>query len=253
MATINGEAGRRAATIALAKQRSMFAKVLTASLLGVALLCFLAGWGIARQGPMAWLVLLVLFVLVGGIVILDKKFNRLIDREMWEARVWRRGADGERMVGEMLKTELPDTYCVFNDVCFPGRKANIDHLVVGPSGVFVLNTKNWRGMVGWSEDGKTLLWNGAPDTKNTINSALAEAMKVREIIHTLVNRDVYVKAVLVFPLAKVFPRLNMSVDLQQDDYLIEKRLKYIDKRTALAEKDVQEIKQALLALFRKSI
>ena len=46
---------------------------------------------------------------------------------------------------------------------------------------------------------------------------------------------------------------DIVVDLQQDNYLIDKRLKYIDKRTALADKDVQEIKQALLALFRKSI
>lgn len=253
MAITKGQAGAKAAAIALAKQRNVFTTVLFATLAFFAVLFFLAGWLFASRGPTAWLLLLALCGVVGGGALLSRKYQGLIDRELWNVRAWRRGADGERMVGEMLETELPDAYCVFNDVCFPGRRANIDHLVIGPSGVFVLNTKNWRGTVGWSEDGKTLLWNGVPDSKTTVNAALGEAMKVREIIRTLVNRDVYVKSVLVFPLAKVLPRLNMPVDLQQDNYLIDKRLKYIDKRTALAEKDVQEIRQALLALFRKSV
>jgi hypothetical protein len=38
----------------------------------------------------------------------------------------------------------------------PGSPANIDHLVVGPSGVFVIDSKLWTGSVQQSADG--LLW-----------------------------------------------------------------------------------------------
>ena len=135
----------------------------------------------------------------------------------------------------------------------PGRTANIDHLVVGPSGVFVLDTKNWRGTVGWAEDGKTLLWNGEPEKKNSAKSVLSDALDVRDKLRALLNRDVFVKAVLVFPLAKVFPKLDTPVELQQDDYLIDHRLKYIDKRSSLSEKEVREIVKVLMPLFRNDI
>ena len=83
--------------------------------------------------------------------------------------------------------------------------------------------------------------------------AFNDAIDVRNKLRTLLNREIFVRAVLVFPLAKVFPKLDTSVELQQDDYLIEHRLKYIDKRNALSEKDVREIVNALAALFRESI
>jgi hypothetical protein len=64
------------------------------------------------------------------------------------------GADGELRVMEALR-ELPDTYYVLNDVHLkapgfmrdvdgiPILSAQIDHVVIGPTGVFVLETKNW--------------------------------------------------------------------------------------------------------------
>ena len=37
---------------------------------------------------------------------------------------------------------------MFHDVRWPGRRrANLDHVVVGPSGVFVVDTKNWSGRI----------------------------------------------------------------------------------------------------------
>ena len=64
-----------------------------------------------------------------------------------------KGAIGELLVIEQLKI-LPDDYIVFNDINLKLKKpikhkksylksAQIDHLVVGPSGVYVIETKNW--------------------------------------------------------------------------------------------------------------
>ena len=148
---------------------------------------------------------------------------------------------------------MSDKYHIFNDVKFPGRKANIDHIVVGPSGIFVLDTKNWRGTVGWAEDGETLFWNGEPEKKGTTKAILADALDVHDKLKTLTNKDFFIKPILVFPLAKVMPRLNTRVELQQDDYLIDKRLNYIDKRCALSDSDVNVAVRALNALFRDNL
>lgn len=63
-----------------------------------------------------------------------------------EAGAWQAGADGERRVGAQLKA-LPSGWRVLNDLLLrPGRSAtNLDHVVVGPAGIYLVDTKNWSG------------------------------------------------------------------------------------------------------------
>lgn len=70
-----------------------------------------------------------------------EKADRLIKR----AEAFEKGAAGERLVADVLK-QLPSDWFVLNDRRWPGRsRANIDHVVVGPPGVFVIDAKNWSG------------------------------------------------------------------------------------------------------------
>lgn len=63
------------------------------------------------------------------------------------ADAWERGADGEDATARALAA-LPPEYVVLHDLRWPGRqRANIDHVVVGPTGVFVVDSKNWSGTV----------------------------------------------------------------------------------------------------------
>jgi nuclease-like protein len=45
---------------------------------------------------------------------------------------------------------------VFHDLAVPGSPANVDHLVLGPTGVFVIDSKQWSGSVQQGADG--LAW-----------------------------------------------------------------------------------------------
>ncbi len=55
-----------------------------------------------------------------------------------------KGSKGEKLVAKYLK-ELPKEYYVFNDVTLPVKRGNIDHIVVGPNGIFAIETKNISG------------------------------------------------------------------------------------------------------------
>jgi len=60
---------------------------------------------------------------------------------------WERGAEVEERTAEALAA-LPPGWVVLHEVAWPGRRyANIDHVVVGPGGVFVIETKNWNAEV----------------------------------------------------------------------------------------------------------
>ena len=61
-----------------------------------------------------------------------------------EGYSWIKGLKGENAVLKCLET-LPKDYFIFNDVKLPGKGGNIDHIVIGPSGVFVIETKNYSG------------------------------------------------------------------------------------------------------------
>lgn len=63
-------------------------------------------------------------------------------------RIWSQGASGEELVAEKL-SHLPPSYRVFNDVTLPGYGANLDHVVVGPTGVFVIETKSHKGYISY--------------------------------------------------------------------------------------------------------
>lgn len=58
-------------------------------------------------------------------------------------RAWQSGAVGERRFGETM-AELGDVVIALHDRCVPRSRANIDHIVVGPSGVFVVDAKRYK-------------------------------------------------------------------------------------------------------------
>lgn len=71
-------------------------------------------------------------------------------RSFWGRRqpteAWARGAEGEERTARLLE-RLPKSFSVRHDLSMPGSRANIDHVVVGPTGVFTIETKNYRGGV----------------------------------------------------------------------------------------------------------
>ena len=88
-----------------------------------------------------------------------------------------KGARGEERVSGILES-LPDGYHVFNDFVACGK--HVDHVVVGPGGVFSVETKFWRGKV-TVEDGRILLDGQLPD-RSPISQANREATLVRNAL-----------------------------------------------------------------------
>src|SRR5579872_1336334 len=72
----------------------------------------------------------------------------------------RAGAEGEREVAAILET-LPDGFVVLHDLMVPTKtgRREVDHVVLGPTGVFVLETKRWGGVLTpgesvWVQEGR---------------------------------------------------------------------------------------------------
>ena len=65
----------------------------------------------------------------------------------WKMPTWK-GKFSERLVYTEM-SRLPDEYTIFNNLLFRsnGRSTQIDHVVVSPYGVFVIETKGYKGWI----------------------------------------------------------------------------------------------------------
>ena len=108
-----------------------------------------------------------------------------------DERAWRRGAGGERVTGWWLG-RLPAGWHVFHDILVGDADANIDHLAIGPSGVFTINTKNLTGKV-WVGP-KSILHNRR--RTDFLPKASAEARLASQLLSTALGRPVEVRGVL---------------------------------------------------------
>jgi nuclease-like protein len=60
---------------------------------------------------------------------------------------WLRGAGGEVATASVLEELPPKRWEIFHDLAVPGSNANIDHLAIGPTGVWVIDSKTTRAPV----------------------------------------------------------------------------------------------------------
>lgn len=134
----------------------------------VLVLSGLAGFLADRYiGSMGW----IAFAVVGG----------FLGLQFWgtsaHITAYGKGAEGERRTGTSLQ-KLPD-FTVLHDRKIPGSKANIDHIAIGPGGVFVIETKNYVGKV--TVRGDDLLVSGRKRT-GIIEQTWREAVAVQGVL-----------------------------------------------------------------------
>jgi Nuclease-related domain len=138
----------------------------------------LAGGGLAATAglPHAGLLGLAVAALVGW---------RLRFRPSEAARSWQRGAAGERRTARLLRRLARDGF-VFHDLAAPGNsRANVDHLVIGPSGVFVIDSKQWTGELRQGADG--LVWHNHYPLDRTLATVRWEAEAVSRVLGTRIH------------------------------------------------------------------
>ncbi|WP_411373451.1 nuclease-related domain-containing protein [Arthrobacter sp. MPF02] len=106
---------------------------------------------------------------------------------------WYRGALGEIAVGRLLERLGPE-WLVLHAVPVGTGASDIDHVLVGPAGVFTLNTKNHEGQPVWVA-GRTLMVGGRK-TRHLYNSA-HESARASKLLTGAVGFPVEVTGVVV--------------------------------------------------------
>ncbi|MFI6153144.1 nuclease-related domain-containing protein [Kitasatospora sp. NPDC051170] len=101
-----------------------------------------------------------------------------LGKEQTQAHTWAVGLRGERVVGRRLDRLRRDGWKVLHSVQFSSG-TDIDHLVIGPPGVFTVNTKHHRGAVVWQGD-QAITVNRVPTRYAPVSQS--EATKVSRVL-----------------------------------------------------------------------
>ena len=102
----------------------------------------LAGILVAVYAPPSWLFVGIGLAVVGVLQAIVRLFVLPDHVTSWET-----GGEGERATARLLLALEPEGFQVLHDRRIPRSRANIDHVVVGPTGIWVVETKSYRGSV----------------------------------------------------------------------------------------------------------
>jgi hypothetical protein len=97
-----------------------------------------------------------------------------------DAVAWRRGAAGERRTARVLASLERHGWAVLHDLAVPGSQANLDHLVIGPGGVFVIDSKQYRGRLQLDPTGR--LWHGRYPLGPALRAVSFEADRAAQVL-----------------------------------------------------------------------
>jgi hypothetical protein len=112
---------------------------------------------------------------------------------------WRRGAEGERATARVFGPLRREGWKVFHDI--DTGRGNRDHVVIGPAGVYLLDSKNLSGTIAVDGDAIRVSYRDYPRDDYSLNNVgswmRGEAAKLKSEIRSLTNERVWVQAVLV--------------------------------------------------------
>lgn len=145
-------------------------------------------WTHSGPQPQLWFWIAIVATVVAAIW-----FSRLIPI----ARRFNRGEHGERHVADVLEELRTDGYKPIHDIV--GKNFNVDHVLVGPAGVFAIETKfrSGQGEITF-RNGEALFVGGFPEEKDCLKQARGSAKAVSQLIAENCARREWVTPIVVF-------------------------------------------------------
>ena len=112
---------------------------------------------------------------------------------------WTKGAAGEYLMDLSLHNHVNEGAVILTDRHVPGTKSNIDHIVVAPSGVWIIDSKVWKGKIEYKSETKKStakrLFVGGKDRTSAVEAIFNLVIPVAQVIG---DRSVPINPALVF-------------------------------------------------------
>ncbi|NRQ35468.1 NERD domain-containing protein [Nonomuraea sp. NN258] len=153
---------------------------------------------------------------------------------------WRRSSVAERRTEAQLRKLERSGYRTLHARAIPGSEAQIDHLVVGPTGVYAVDSEKWDKRLPVRVQMGKKLFHGPFDMKPRLTEAKWEASQASELITKAYGREItVVPSLAIYGPAVPWKVMTIrGVDVYQGD----RARRWITKRErALTETEINKI------------
>ncbi len=161
-------------------------------LLAITLMEWLRWWLNLPPQPLVYTVITVVVIayVARKLFVLRRKIRQL-----------RLARDGERAVGQYLEILRARGYRVLHDLV--GDGFNVDHVLIGPTGMFTVETKTYRksakGAAEIVYDGERVTIAGRAPERDPVVQGKAQAHWLRDLLRDSTGRAFVVRAVVLYP------------------------------------------------------
>lgn len=192
-------------------------------------------------------------VVVAGVVIMLGAGYEMRLREIEkEIRNIEGGRRGEQKMAERLAEQLADDHVILNDLDLriAHERGQIDHLIIAPSGIYVMESKYWAGILSGEADAATWTQRRTNGLTRRVKSPVQQCERQRRMFITLLAKrvpddHVYAMAVFTHPSAELH-----IANGENRAFLIRDAIRFINDRCfeppVLTPEQVQEIAESVL-------
>lgn len=131
--------------------------------------------------------------------------NRYLFDSKTNERAWRKGAEGEEYVGTRLNKLREKGLYVLHSVPVGKGDSDIDHIVIGPGGVFTVNSKKHDGKKIWVAKYQMRV-NGQPVPY--LRNSRHEAARAKKLLEARLDFDVPVMGTVVVLTGTIVPEVT---------------------------------------------
>jgi len=191
---------------------------------------------------------------------INKKFPKigrvlnLFNNDPQSTMAWKQGAEGEEAVGEFLAAfAKTNGYLLLNDRRIRGSKANIDHILVTDKAVFVIDAKNYRGLVSVEYENffsrKEILKIDGKDRTKLVLGVQKQVRLVRDALEGEIGNADSIQGVLAF-FAADWPLISPAKQILDIKLNGRKGLgDLIQKQSKIEDLDIKRIANILIKGF----
>ena len=176
-----------------------------------------------------------------------------------KAKTFRAGAKGENQVGKYLKKHLPRQYHILSNCQIDDRDCQdeIDLVIVGETGIFVVEVKNHNGLIRGSEAETTWrqekIGRGGKHYQNKMKNPIRQTNRhAHSIAQYLRKADVHqwVEGILVFsnPKVTVYVESTRTMVFNSQEAVVDCVLAYEPQRGKMEKEEICRVVELLQAI-----
>jgi hypothetical protein len=143
-----------------------------------------------------------------------------LNKYLKDAYNYKIGRNAEYEICDELVSALPENYSVFQDIKLPGKKENVDLVVIGKTGIFAIEVKSHTGKITF-ENGNLLHRGFEFREKNIMHQTMKSAVDLNAYLKNTTGRYFHVNPILAF--SSRFASMHFGFNKVRNINIVQKR------------------------------